>query len=90
MMKNFFGIKESKKESICPVCGRKLIDDFCNACNKYSSSETAHKKLKEKYPHVRCKCKSKKIEFSIEEPKAPIPKNFLDKTALALDNKVFA
>lgn len=87
MMKNFFGIKESKKESICPVCGRKLIDDFCNACNKYSSSETAHKKLKEKYPHVRCKCKSKKIEFSIEEPKAPIPKNFLDKTALDIIEK---
>lgn len=87
MMKSFFGIKESKKENVCPICGGKLIDDFCDTCNKYSSSEIAQKKLKDKYPHVRCKCKSKKIEFSIEEPKAPIPKNFLDKTALDIIEK---
>lgn len=86
-MKSFFGIKESKKENVCPICGGKLIDDFCDTCNKYSSSEIAQKKLKEKYPHVRCKCKSKKIEFSIEEQKAPIPKNILDKTALEIIKK---
>lgn len=86
-MKNFFNIKERKKESVCPVCGGALVDEFCANCNKYTSDETAHKRLKEKHPHVRCKCKSKKIEFSIEESKDPIPKNFLDKAALSLIEK---
>lgn len=86
-MKKFFSIKEHRKESVCPICGENLIDDFCCTCNKYSSAEIAHKRLKEKYPHVRCKCKSKRIEFSIEESKAPTPKNFLDKTALGLIEK---
>ena len=86
-MKKFFSIKEHRKESVCPICGGNLIDDFCSTCNKYSSAEIAHKRLKEKYSHVRCKCKSKRIEFSIEESKAPTPKNFLDKTALELIEK---
>ena len=86
-MKNFFSIKERKKEIVCPVCGGALVDEFCANCNKYTSDETAHKRLKEKYPHVKCKCKSKKIEFSIEEQKAPSPTNILDKAALSLIEK---
>lgn len=82
-MNRFFNFKGAKKENDCPVCGAKLIDDFCNICNKYSSPEIAHKRLKEKYPNTKCvKCNSKKVEFRMEKQKGPIPKNILDKTVL--------
>ncbi len=87
-MKNLFKIKTNKKDCVCPTCGSSITDDFCTVCNRYISSEIANEKLRKKYPHVKCiKCKSKKVQFDVEEEKAPIPKNFLNKIALDLIEK---